>query len=142
MLLARWAETSTSAPPPSVTRQHSSRWNGQQIRTVTWQYLAFQGGRIQELAYDWFAQADDGSVWYLGEDVSDYKDGVAYTHEGTWLAGKDGPGALIMPAEPKVGDAYRTENTPGIVFEEITVRQTGRTVPGPSVWPATFSLPM
>jgi hypothetical protein len=107
-------------------------WNGQQIRTVTWQYLAFQGGRIQELAYDWFAQADDGSVWYLGEDVSDYKDGVAYTHEGTWLAGKDGPGALIMPSEPKVGDAYRTENTPGIVFEEITVRQTGRTVPGPS----------
>ena len=25
---ARSAEATTSAPPPSVTRQHSSRWNG------------------------------------------------------------------------------------------------------------------
>jgi hypothetical protein len=107
-------------------------WNGQAIRTVTWQYLAFHDGRIQELALDWFAQADDGAVWYLGEDVSDYKNGVAYTHEGTWLAGKDAPGAMIMPANPKVGDVYRTENAPGIVFEEITVKATGQTVPGPS----------
>jgi hypothetical protein len=107
-------------------------WNGQTIRTVTWQYLAYQDGRIQELALDQFAQADDGAVWYLGEDVSDYKDGVAYTHEGTWHAGKDGPGAMIMPAHPRVGDVYRTENAPGIVFEEITVKATGRTVPGPS----------
>ncbi|HEX6678483.1 MAG TPA: hypothetical protein VF486_26125 [Actinomycetes bacterium] len=107
-------------------------WNGQSIRTVTWQYLAYQDGRIQELALDQFAQADDGAVWYLGEDVSDYKDGVAYTHEGTWHAGKDGPGAMIMPAHPRVGDVYRTENAPGIVFEEITVKATDRTVPGPS----------
>jgi hypothetical protein len=107
-------------------------WNGQSIRTVTWQYLAYQNGRIQELALDQFAQADDGAVWYLGEDVSDYKDGVAYTHEGTWHAGKDGPGAMIMPAHPKVGDVYRTENAPGIVFEEITVKATDQTVPGPS----------
>lgn len=107
-------------------------WNGQQINTVTLQYLAYSDGRIQELAYDWFAQADDGAVWYLGEDVSDYKNGVAYTHEGTWLAGKDGPGAMIMPAHPKVGDVYRTENAPGIVFEEITVKAVGQTVPGPS----------
>lgn len=107
-------------------------WNGQQIKTVTLQYLAYSDGRIQELAYDWFAQADDGAVWYLGEDVSDYKNGVAYTHEGTWLAGRDGPGAMIMPANPKVGDVYRTENAPGIVFEEITVKAVGQTVPGPS----------
>lgn len=107
-------------------------WNGQRINTVTLQYLAYSDGRIQEIAHDWFAQADDGAVWYLGEDVSDYKNGVAYTHEGTWLAGKDGPGAMIMPANPKVGDVYRTENAPGIVFEEITVKAVGQTVPGPS----------
>jgi hypothetical protein len=107
-------------------------WNGQQIDAITMQYLAYSDGRIQELAYDWFAQADDGAVWYLGEDVSDYKSGVAYTHEGTWLAGKDGPAAMIMPAHPKVGDVYRTENAPGIVFEEITVKAVDQTVPGPS----------
>jgi hypothetical protein len=107
-------------------------WNGQQINAVTLQYLAYSDGRIQEIAHDWFAQADNGAVWYLGEDVADYKNGVAYTHEGTWLAGKDGPGAMIMPANPKVGDVYRTENAPGIVFEEITVKAAGQTVPGPS----------
>ena len=107
-------------------------WDGQRINTVTWQYLAYADGRIQEIALDWFAQADDGAVWYLGEDVSDYRNGVVYTHEGTWLAGKDGPGAMIMPASPKQGDVYRTENAPGIVFEEITVRSAGQTVPWPS----------
>jgi hypothetical protein len=110
----------------------SITWNGQQIDTVTWQYLAYSAGRIQEIALDWFAQADDGAVWYLGEDVADFKNGVIYTHEGTWLAGKDGPGAMIMPADPKVGNVYRTENAPGIVFEEITVKAVGQTVPGPS----------
>jgi len=107
-------------------------WNGQQIKTVTWQYLAYSDGRIQEIALDWFAQADDGAVWYLGEDVADYKHGVIYTHEGTWLAGKDAPGAMIMPANPKAGNVYRTENAPGIVFEEITVKAVDQTVPGPS----------
>jgi hypothetical protein len=107
-------------------------WNGQQIKTVAYQYLAFSDGRIQEIAVDWFAQADDGSVWYLGENVADYRNGVVDTHEGTWLAGKDGPGAMIMPANPKVGDVYRTENAPGIVFEEITVKAVGQTIPGPS----------
>jgi hypothetical protein len=107
-------------------------WNGQRIKTVTYQYLAYSDGRIQEIALDWFAQADDGSVWYLGENVADYRNGVVDTHEGTWLAGRDGPGAMIMPASPKVGDVYRTENAPGIVFEEITVKAVGQTVPGPS----------
>jgi hypothetical protein len=107
-------------------------WNGQQIKAVTWQYLAYSDGRIQEIALDWFAQADDGAVWYLGEDVADYENGVIHTHEGTWLAGKDGPGAMIMPASPRPGDVYRTENAPGIVFEEITVRSASQTVPGPS----------
>jgi hypothetical protein len=107
-------------------------WNGQQIKTVTYQYLAYSDGRIQEIAIDWFAQADDGSVWYLGENVADYKNGVIDTHEGTWLAGKDGPAAMIMPANPKPGGVYRTENAPGIAFEEVTVKAVGQTVAGPS----------
>jgi hypothetical protein len=38
---------------------------------------------------------------------------------------------MIMPANPKVGDAYRTENTPGIAFEEVTVKSVGKTLDGP-----------
>ena len=106
-------------------------WQGQQIDAVIWQYLAFSGGRIEEVALDWFAQADDGSVWYLGEDVFNYADGVVEDTGGTWLAGKHGPPAMIMPAAPKPGDVYRPENAPGVVFEEVRVKAAGRTVPGP-----------
>jgi hypothetical protein len=106
-------------------------WNGQAIETAVSQYVAYLGGTIQEVAYDHYAQADDGSVWYFGEDVYDFKGGVIVTTEGTWLAGKDGPPAMIMPGHPKVGDVYRTENAPGLVFEQVTVRSTDKTLDGP-----------
>jgi hypothetical protein len=106
-------------------------WQGQRIETLVSQYMAYLDGRIQEVAYDYYAQADDGSVWYFGEDVADFEDGAIVTKEGTWIVGKDGPAAMIMPADPKVGDAYRTENTPGIAFEEVTVKAVGKTLDGP-----------
>jgi hypothetical protein len=107
-------------------------WNGQRVGVVTLQYLAFSDGRIKEVALDWFAQADDGSVWYFGEDVFNYDNGVLADNHGTWMAGRDGPAAMIMPASPKVGTAYRSENIPGLVFEEVTVKAVDQTVPGPS----------
>ena len=107
-------------------------WNGQRINTVVSQFTAFTNGRIHESALDYFAQADDGSVWYLGEDVSNYDNGVVVDHKGTWLAGRDGPGGMIMPAHPAVGDVFHSENIPGLVFEEDTVTATGLTVSTPS----------
>jgi len=38
---------------------------------------------------------------------------------------------MIMPADPEVGQAFRPENIPGLVFEEVTVKVTGKTVKGP-----------
>ena len=73
-------------------------WQGQQVEVAVSQYVAFLGGSINEVAYDLYAQADDGSVWYFGEDVFDFRDGAIVVTEGTWLAGKDGPAAMIMPA--------------------------------------------
>src|SRR6266511_251797 len=107
-------------------------WNGDQIPVLVSQYMAYLDGRLDEVALDRYAQADDGSVWYLGEDVFDYRSGAIAFTEGTWLAGREGPAAMIMPAHPRVGDVYRTENAPGIVFEEITVKAADQTVPGPS----------
>jgi hypothetical protein len=105
---------------------------GEQTETLVSQYAAFLDGRIQEVALDYYAQADDGSVWYFGEDVADYNPQglVAFTTD-SWLAGKDGPPAMIMPGDPKVGDAFRTENIPGVVFEEVTVKTLDKTVNGP-----------
>jgi hypothetical protein len=62
-------------------------WNGRQVPTRTHQYVAYSGGRILEVALDWYAQADDGSVWYFGEDVFNYEDGVvADTTAPGWRA--------------------------------------------------------
>jgi hypothetical protein len=106
-------------------------WDGQRIKALTSQYTAYLDGRIVEVALDLYAQADDGSVWYLGEDVVDYEKGSVFTTEGTWHADREGPAAMIMPAKPRVGDTYRTENIPGIVFEEVRVKTVGKTVDGP-----------
>jgi hypothetical protein len=106
-------------------------WEGRQVEVAVSQYNAFLGGSITEVAYDLYAQADDGSVWYFGEDVYDFRDGAIVVTEGTWLAGKDGPAAMIMPADPQVGDVYRTENAPGFVFEEVTVKSVSEALDGP-----------
>jgi len=106
---------------------------GHQVEALVSQYVAFLDGRIQEVALDYYAQADDGSVWYLGEDVFDYdEDGLIAFTTDSWTTGQDGPPAMIMPAHPKVGQAFRTENIPGLVFEEVTVKTVGKTVPGPA----------
>lgn len=131
---------SIGAEGPTVLRQETTlldrtrtlRVNGQDVKVVVSQFVAHGDGQIVETAIDYFAQADDGSVWYFGEDVSNYENGVIASHDGTWLAGRDGPPGMIMPAHPKVGDVYRPENIPGLVFEETTVKATNLTVHGPS----------
>ena len=59
---------------------------------------------------DWYAQDKDGNVWYFGEQVDNYEDGVLKDNSGSWEAGVDGalPG-IIMKADPKLGDSYRQE---------------------------------
>lgn len=106
-------------------------WQGRRVETLVSQYVAYLGGRIHEVAYDLYAQDDDGAVWYFGEDVFNFEDGAITDTHGTWIAGRDGPAAMIMPADPEVGDVYRPENIPGFVFEEVTVKSVGRTLDGP-----------
>jgi len=106
-------------------------WSGTRVETLVSQYTAYLDGRLQEVAYDLYAQADDGSVWYFGEDVADLADGNIVTKEGTWEAGKDGPAQMIMPGNPQIGNVFRTENIPGIAFEQVTVKSIDRTLDGP-----------
>ena len=106
-------------------------WQGRRVETLVSQYVAYLGGRIHEVALDFYAQDDDGAVWYFGEDVFNFKDGLIADTHGTWIAGKDGPAAMIMPGDPQVGDVYRPENIPGFVFEEVSVKSVGRTLEGP-----------
>jgi hypothetical protein len=106
-------------------------WQGRRVETLVSQYVAYLGGRLHEVAYDFYAQDDAGAVWYFGEDVFNFANGAIVDTHGTWIAGKDGPAAMIMPAAPQVGDVYRPENIPGFVFEEVTVKATDQTLEGP-----------
>jgi hypothetical protein len=108
------------------------QWSpGQCVETLVSQYVAYLDGRIEEVALDFYAQADDGSVWYFGEDVYNYERGVVRDTSGTWLAGKEGPAAMIMPADPRDGVVHRPENIPGLVWEEVAVTSVGGMVNGP-----------
>jgi hypothetical protein len=72
-------------------------------------------GKLVELTYDWYAQDDQGRVWYLGENTHAY-DGGQVTTDGSWKHGVGGakagvvmfaPGALNKPyyQEFKSGEA-------------------------------------
>ena len=114
-----------------LPRTRIIEWEGRPVETLVSQYVAFSGGRINEVAYDYYAQAEDGSVWYFGEDVFDFADGAIVDTHGTWMAGLGGPACMIMPAHPQVGDVYRPENMPGVVFEEVMVEAVDQTLDGP-----------
>ena len=75
--------------------------------------VASVGGEIAEDTFDWFAQDDDGNVWYFGEDTTAY-DGDASTKAGSWEGGVDGaqPG-IQMLGDPQVGEQYRQEYLAG-----------------------------
>jgi hypothetical protein len=74
---------------------------------------------------DWFAQDDEGNVWYMGETVDNYNyddngELIDITHEGAWEAGKDvaNTGQIARPgyqmlAQPIVGRIYHQEYYPG-----------------------------
>jgi hypothetical protein len=65
-----------------------------------------------EETYDYYAQDDQGNVWYFGENSMEFDPSGTFvvSVEGSWIAGEDGakPG-IIMEASSKVGDEYRQE---------------------------------
>lgn len=63
----------------------------------------FVEGELVEAELAFYAQADDGSVWYLGEYPEEYEDGV-FIEAPAWLTGTRGAQAgIMMPADPRVG---------------------------------------
>jgi hypothetical protein len=77
---------------------------------------------------DWYAQDAAGTLWYLGEDTAEYKNGKVSSTAGSWEAGKDGgePG-IIMPAQPETGMAYREEYYAGEAEDEAKITGTDAT---------------
>jgi len=87
------------------------------VQDRAWHDVDCDGGRdlLLEDTVDWFAQDDDGNVWYVGEDTTAFEydeEGnlLSTSTEGSWEAGADGAIAgLIMLAAPSPGDFYQQE---------------------------------
>ena len=63
-----------------------------------------------EDTFDWYAQDEDGNVWYLGEKTAEFENGKVSSREGSFEAGVDGAMAgVAMPGKPQPGLAYRQE---------------------------------
>jgi hypothetical protein len=87
-------------------------------------------GTLTEETFDWYAQDNEGNVWYFGEAVDNYNpNGTIKNHGGSWEAGVDGakPG-MIMPANPQLGFKYREEYYFNHAEDEAEITGTGLTV--------------
>jgi hypothetical protein len=116
---------------PSVRK--TFKINKQTVEALAVEDREWENGQLAEVALDYFVQADDGTVLYLGEDVDEYKAGKLASHEGSWLFGKDTkiPG-VMMPATPKVGDVFKSEDVSNEIHEVDEVLALSETVTVPT----------
>ncbi|WP_344059369.1 hypothetical protein [Microbacterium pumilum] len=72
------------------------------------------GGEVVEDTLDWYAQDDQGNIWYFGEATTEYDPDGKTSTEGSWQSGVDGgqPGIVVL-ANPEPGSEYREEYLAG-----------------------------
>ena len=64
-------------------------------------------------------------MYYFGEEVDVYRDGVVTSHEGSWLAGEgDAHYGLAMPGVPLLGARFQEETAPGVAMDRGEVVAT------------------
>ena len=70
-------------------------------------------GKPVERTFDYYGQDKHGNVWYMGELSLELKHGRFVKASDSWVSGVNGgkPG-IIMPGNPRPGDAYRQEYYP------------------------------
>jgi hypothetical protein len=118
-----------------VTVLHRHRVVAGVRATVVRDVLRRAGGSVAELTHDWYAADHRGTVWYLGERTATYdRHGAVTSREGTWEAGRGGAVAgRIMPAHPRVTDAFRQEYRRGRAEDQAWVVQRGARVRTPAL---------
>ena len=103
------------------------------ITTIVVRDIVKLDGSVIEDTLDWFAQDRSGNVWYFGENVTDYEDGLIASTAGSWEAGVEGAKAgIIMFAQPVVGKVYRQELFLGEAEDAAEVLALNETVTVPA----------
>lgn len=98
--------------------------NGVEARVI--RDTVTENGVPVEITLDWYSQDKAGNIWYLGEYVTNYKNGKVVDHGGSFEAGVDGaePG-IAMPANPQPGLSYRQEYYKGVAEDKGAVITVG-----------------
>ena len=106
---------------------------GQKVESLVMEDREFKDGKLAEVTLDYFAQDDEGNVYYLGEAVDEYTDGKITGHDGAWMLNKDTeiPG-VIIPAHPKIGDKFKSEDVSKEITESDEIVSLSETVSVPS----------
>ena len=100
--------------------------------TIVTDVATNDAGALLEKTFDYYAQDDHGTVWYLGEDTTAFLANGKTDTSGSFLAGVNGaqPG-IIMEANPQIPDAYRQECASGQAEDTAWVVGTSGSVSVP-----------
>jgi hypothetical protein len=88
----------------------------------------FLNDELIEDTFDWYAQDEDGNVWYFGEDTKEYLPGGEVSTHGSWEAGINGDPGIVMLAEPVKGAQYQQEDAPDIAEDMARVKSLSESV--------------
>jgi hypothetical protein len=110
--IERDADGTEATAVVTVTEDTKVLANGITARVV--RDTVTRDGEITEDTFDFYAQDNEGNLWYLGEDTAEFDNGQMTSTAGSFEAGANGalPG-IAVPAKPVAGMAYRQEYLKG-----------------------------
>jgi hypothetical protein len=91
------------------------------------------GGKLTELTLDYYAiDQTTNDIYYMGEDVDEYKDGKVVGHEGSWLSGINGATfGMLLPGTPQLGQRFYQEQGPD-AKDRIEIKSTSERITTPT----------
>src|SRR5437868_9909084 len=129
ILIGKSGTQSARVERSTLNRTKTFMFHGEPVETMIVVDKDFVGGQLQEITSDYFAESDDGGVYYFGEDVDEYQNGKIVGHNGAWHYGVNTDFlGLIIPGRPQVGQKFQAENVPGITKEDDEIVSVTATV--------------
>jgi hypothetical protein len=106
--------------------------NGTQTRVI--EERESVGGDLVEISRNFFAICEEtNNVFYFGEEVDIYENGMIVDHEGAWRAGEGTNRAgIIMPGTILLGARYYQEIAPSVALDRAEVVDMGEAIQTPS----------
>jgi hypothetical protein len=87
-----------------------------------------EAGELKEISRNYFSLcAPARDLYYFGEEVDIYEDGEIVSHDGAWLAGRNGalPGIIMPDSAFLLGTRYFQEQAAGIALDRAEHVESG-----------------